>query len=361
MRACLAGMLALGVVAYAPKPPAIVYDGRAFHVEHWRGSAPRDGGWPAVFVIRAGGDSNTPPLIGDYRVINNRLTFTPRFPPSDGVKLHAVFHPGAGRPDVTAEFGSEAKVVAPSTVVTALYPSAQTWPANTLKFYLQFSAPMARGEAYAHIHIRDAAGKLIEKPFVEIDQELWDPSGTRLTVLFDPGRIKRGLIDNEHSGPPLVEDRRVSLEVDPGWRDARGAPLKQGFGRVIDVGAPVRTPVTVKDWKIDTPASPRDDLIVTFPRPMDAALARHTLAVRRDGKEIDGQVQLEADETVWRFTPASPWAPGHYQLHVDGVIEDVAGNRLGKVFDVDTKDPTEARDALPFADVAFDIRSNVGR
>jgi hypothetical protein len=56
-----------------------------------------------------------------------------------------------------------------------------------------------------------------------------------------------------------------------------------------------------------------------------------------------------------------PWAPGLYQLHVDGVIEDVAGNRLGKVFDVDIKDPTEARDALPFADVAFDIRSNVGR
>jgi hypothetical protein len=153
----------------------------------------------------------------------------------------------------------------------------------------------------------------------------------------------------------------VTLEVDPGWRDARGAPLAQGFGRVIDVSAPVRTPVAVKDWEIAPPRSPHADLVVTFPRSMDAALAQRTLTVRRDGKEIDGQVQLETDETVWRFTPASPWVAGHYQLRVDGVIEDVAGNRLGKVFDVDTKDPTEARNALPFADVAFDVGASSGK
>ncbi|MEP7210410.1 MAG: hypothetical protein ABI740_06205 [Alphaproteobacteria bacterium] len=355
-RLAVACLTALLVCACAPKPTAIVYDGRAFHVEHWKGSAPRAGGWPAALVIRAGDDPTAPQLIGDYKVINNRLTFTPRFPPSDGVKLHAVFHPGNGRPDVVADFGSDPKTIIPSTTVAHLYPSAQTWPANTLKFYLTFSAPMARGEAYTHIHIRDAEGKLVEKPFVEIDQELWDPSSTRLTVLFDPGRIKRGLVDNEHSGPPLVEDRRVTLEVDPGWRDARGAPLAEGFGRVIDVSAAVRTPVAVKDWRIDAPPSPGADLVVTFPRPMDAALAQRTLTVRRDGKEIDGQIQLESDETAWRFTPAARWRPGHYQLHVDGVIEDLAGNRLGKVFDVDLKDPAEARDALPSADVAFEVK-----
>jgi hypothetical protein len=353
-RTLCAAFLLCALAACAPKPPAIVYDGHTFHVEHWTGSAPREG-WSAALVIRAGDDPSAPQLIGDYKVLRDKLTFTPRFPPSDGVKLHAVFHPGNGRPDVTGEFGSEAKAVSPSTAVAGVFPSAQTWPANTLKFYLQFSAPMARGEAYTHIHIRTAEGQLVEKPFVEIDQELWDPSGTRLTVLFDPGRIKRGLVDNEHSGPPLVEDRRVTLEVDPGWRDARGAPLAQGFGRVIDVSAPVRVPVAVKEWEIDAPRNPRADLVVTFPRPMDAALARRTITIRRDGKEIDGQVQLETDETVWRFTPAAPWAAGHYQLHVDGVIEDIAGNRLGKVFDVDMKDPTEAREATPFADAAFDI------
>jgi hypothetical protein len=50
---------------------------------------------------------------------------------------------------------------------------------------------MSRGEAYRRVHLLDATGRPINLAFLEIEQELWDPEGRRLTLLFDPGRVKR--------------------------------------------------------------------------------------------------------------------------------------------------------------------------
>ena len=38
-----------------------------------------------------------------------------------------------------------------STIVEHVYPSTDQLPENQLKFYLHFSAPMSRGEAYSRI------------------------------------------------------------------------------------------------------------------------------------------------------------------------------------------------------------------
>ena len=52
----------------------------------------------------------------------------------------------------------EADAVA-ATVVEEIYPTADVLPENHLKFYLHFSAPMSRGEAYLRVHLLDEAGK----------------------------------------------------------------------------------------------------------------------------------------------------------------------------------------------------------
>src|SRR5690606_27898227 len=149
--------------------------------------------------------------------------------------------------------------------------------------YVAFSAPKASGDAYSHIRVVDADGRVVEGPFVEIEPELWDPTGTRLTLLFDPGRIKRGLVDNESSGPPLMPGRTVIIEVDAAMRDARGAPLAEKLTRTIRVSDAVREPVDVKTWRIEAPASASGDLVITFPRPLDRALAQRAISVSREG------------------------------------------------------------------------------
>lgn len=349
----LASVLLASACSPAPQPSIAWTDG-AFVATGDIGPEPM-GGWEQVFHVTAGDDPAAPPMIGDYEKRGSKLIFTPRFPPAPGVRVTARFKPLSGQPEITASFGEPAKAVVPEAMVAAIHPSAEQWPANTLRMYVEFTLPMASGDAWTHLRVLDEQGKVIEGPFVEVEPELWDPEGRRLTVLFDPGRVKRGLVDNETSGPPLVEGRTVTIEVDPSWRDARGAPLKQGYRQTVKVGPEVRLPVTMKDWTLETPQDSNADLVIRFPRPLDHALAQRAITVVSRGEQIQGQVALEMSDTVWRFTPLQPWAPESYTVIVDGIIEDVAGNRLGKVFDVDTGDPTQSTSALPFQSKSFAV------
>ncbi len=145
--------------------------------------------------------------------------------------------------------------VEPSTVVSAVYPSASRLPENQLKLYLHFSAPMTRGEAYRHIRLLDAEGRALQLVFLELGEELWDPGLRRLTLFFDPGRIKRGLRPHLDAGPPLTEGTSYRLVIDPGWRDAAGLPLAAGFEKAFTVTAPDRHSPDPDSWRLTAPAA----------------------------------------------------------------------------------------------------------
>ncbi|MFD7944198.1 hypothetical protein [Streptomyces sp. NPDC059744] len=61
-----------------------------------------------------------------------------------------------------------------------------------------------------------------------VEYELWDAAHERLTVLLDPARIKRGLVGHVTNGYPLRSGESICLIVGPGFRDARGVPLRRG-------------------------------------------------------------------------------------------------------------------------------------
>src|SRR6186713_2761613 len=76
--------------------------------------------------------------------------------------------------------------------VDAVYPSAATLPANHLKFYIHFSAPMRQGVFLDHCKLLDDHGRMImTEPFRET--ELWSEDGKRLTLWLHPGRQKTGV------------------------------------------------------------------------------------------------------------------------------------------------------------------------
>lgn len=346
----LVSLLALTVSACSPQP-SLHYDNGAFIAEGV-GAEPA-GGWAAVFHVSAGDSSD--PLLGEYRRDGSRVIFTPRFAPSAGVALHASLR-GADGKEQKLDISLPSPALSATTRVEAIEPSSDTWPANTLRMYVTFSSPMRVGEAWTHIRILDPSGKAIEKPFVEIEQELWDPTARRLTVLFDPGRIKRGLVDNETAGPPLAPGRDVTIAIDPTWRDARGAPLAGESRRTIHVSPAERRPLATGEWMITAPQTERGVLRVAFGRPLDHALALRSLSVTGGDQVIRGRAELSEGDTVWTFTPEAPWSRGAHELVVDGVLEDIAGNRLGKAFDVDLADPKAGKDALPSARRSFEVR-----
>lgn len=322
----------------------------------------------AVFAEPSGHflDPTLPPMAGTYAVTNGALRFTPAFPLRPGVRYRALFQPGTvpGFQGETAlaigsvyEAASEPST--PSTVVLRIAPSAAVVPENLLKFYLHFSAPMSRGHIYDHIHLRNEKGESVELPFLEIDEELWNPEMTRLTLFLDPGRIKRGVKPLEEVGSSLQEGAHYTLVIDAAWQDAEGQPLKSAFEKVFSVGPPDREPPDPKAWKMATPlAGSRDALTVLFSEPMDDALARRLVhvGVGDSGVELSGRVELANEERTWRFLPDAPWKPGPHRLLVAGTLEDLAGNNPGKPFEVDLFEGIQRRITTETVSVPFTVR-----
>ncbi len=277
-------------------------------------------------------------MLGSYTVESDSLTFRPRFPAMPGVATRAVFHVPGGA-DVKAVFEPARKQPAASTRVEHVYPSGGVLPANQLKFYVHFSAPMARGDAWKHIHLVNEGGAPVDLPFLEIDQELWDRQNRRLTILFDPGRIKRGVLPREQAGAAIEAGKQYALAIDRDWLDASGSPLREPFRKTFRVVPEYRAALDPKAWRIATPAAgTAGPLALDFPKPMDHALLARVIQVIGARGPVPGKIAIDREETQWRFVPDEPWKAGEYRLQVDRSLEDLAGNHIGRAFDVDTFD-----------------------
>ncbi len=316
----------------------------------------------AVYVDPADGSDATqrPPVLGDYRVADGVLRFTPRFPLSRGVHYRAVLRlPGAPKdqsPIVQALYLPR-PATAPA-VVEQVYPTADRLPENVLKFYIHFSSPMSRGEAYRRVHLLDTDGKPIERAFLELGEELWDPDGKRFTLLIDPGRIKRGLKPREDLGPVLEQGKTYTLLIDREWKDANGDPLKEEFRKTFRAAPADASPPAPKAWGLDPPAADgKAALVVAFPGPMDHALLLDMLTVvDAAGRKIAGEIAVTDGETRWRFTPRGPWAAGTHRLVVDTRLEDLAGNTIGRPFEVDETHPTTDKIKAETVETPFEVR-----
>ena len=282
-----------------------------------------------------------PPMLGSYHVKGDTLCFEPQFPLAPGVTYRAMFDPrqvpGAGGKVITAVCPALPRVSISTTTVSHVYPTTGVLPENLLKFYLHFSAPMSRGHIYDYIHLRGETGKDVELPFLEIGEELWDPAMTRLTLFIDPGRIKRGVRPLEEVGPALEQGKRYQLVIDRAWQDGAGNPLKTRFVKSFRAAPPDRSPPDPAQWKIRAPKSgTRQPLTLTFPKPMDQALAQRVIHVTDEsGQRMQGQAALQDEERRWTFVPEAPWPRGPHRLMVETTIEDLAGNNIGKPFEVD--------------------------
>jgi hypothetical protein len=314
---------------------AIQFQGGVFRVSNWDAPAEPAAGWQSVFAVYAGAAKDSPPLLGTYSVESGELVFRPRFPLSPGLHVRAVFHP-PGDSDIETTFDIPAATLTPTTRVAQIYPSASVLPANALKLYIYFSAPMRRGDSWRHLRLLRDDGVTIDYPFLELDQELWDRDHRRFTVLFDPGRIKRGLASRAEAGPALEPGRTYTLVVDPAWQDGNGAPLAQEFRKTFRVAADLRTPPDPKKWRISAPrAGTRDPLVLNFERPLDYALLQHEIEI----SGMSGQISIAQEETEWRFTPDTPWEARDYPIVIRTTLEDLAGNHINRPFDVDTFNP----------------------
>jgi hypothetical protein len=262
------------------------------------------------------------PILGTYRIDGSTLRFVARHPLDqpvyraliDAALLHVADRrrlagkPPTGTLSIDLELEEPRLADRNATVATSIYPSAQVLPENLLRFYIHFSAPMSRGEAYRHIHLLDAVDKSVPDPFLELEV-----------------------------GPVLEQGRAYTLVIDRDWLDARGRPLGSEYRRQFRVGPADQTSPEPRTWTIRAPeAGTRGPLEIRFPEPLDSALARRLITVE-DGQRriVSGQVDLAAAESRWLLTPLERWRAGEYRLVIGAELEDLAGNAVNRPFEVD--------------------------
>lgn len=328
----------------------------AFRVTGWQAPAtPPAGGWAPVFSVYAGA-ANAPAMLGSYIVEGGTLVFRPRYPLAAGVKYRAVFRQPGQRTPVERSFDGPTRLPAAVTRIDHVYPSADVWASNTLRLYIYFSAPMSRGEVATRLHILDSTGKQLKDVLLP-GQELWDPGNQRLTMTFDPGRIKRGLESNTKMGLPIGEGQRYALVIDRGWPDARGVPLTADYRKEFRGGPAVRVPPDPKQWRITAPrAGTSAPLVVEFGRSMNYPLLQRMLQIAGPSGRVAGDIVVERNESLWRFTPGRPWSAGSYRLLVDADLEDVAGNRINQPFDIDVFEKVTQHLTTRTISVPFSVR-----
>jgi len=314
--------------------------------------------WASVLHVAV--EKDAPAVLGQYTVADGTIRFTPLFPFDEGRQYQVQFDPARlpGAPAdarvVEATVGRPASTAVPSTVVARVYPSGDVVPENLLRMYVEFSAPMGRKSGVDYITLLDHAGKEIPGAVLPLEYEFWSPDHKRFTVFFDPGRVKKGILPNREMGRPLEVGRTVTLVISHEWPDEHGLPLKEDFRRTLRVGPTDLEPLDTAHWRIQPPqAGGRNSLIVTFPEPLDHGLLMRALGVTRDGKEVDGEIAVDRLETRWTFTPKEPWRAGSYALLALDILEDVAGNQIGRAFEVDNfesvdKGPNPQTLTIPF-------------
>lgn len=340
----LAGTLALltaaTLAAQEAHPPSavprLVWDGHAVVARDLPGEA--GAAHLALYTVpRPGGAASALPVAGRTEVGAGGVRFTPQYPLVPGLQYEARARL-AGRPDLIRRFALGVPAT-PPTRVTQLFPSADQLPENVLRFYLHFSGPMRRGEADARVHLLGPDGRVVPGAFLRVGQELWNPAMTRLTLVVDPGRLKRGVAPNRQAGPPLRAGGTYRLVVDAGWPDAAGQLLRQGAQKTFVTTAADRTSPRLDAWSMSAPrAGSREPLLVTFGEVLDQALLSDSLRVETAaGRPVPGHAAAVDGERGWRFTPDAAWGQGGYQLAVSAALEDVAGNNLREPFEVEAR------------------------
>lgn len=309
-----------------------------------------------IRVQQPGLETNPTPLLGTYSVAGNELRFESRFPLSASVLYRVELSSQLQGHTIDVKpilFSSLPKKRIEAAAVTAVYPSADALPENVLKFYICFSAPMSRGEAYKRIHLMHEDQE-VESPFLELGEELWDAEQKRFTLFVHPGRIKQGLKPREDIGAPMVDGNTYRLQIDTDWLGADLQPLAAPFAKKFRVVAADSKQPDRLSWNVVSPAAGSNQpVVLTFDEAMDHALLNRVVSVRdATGFAIPGVAKISQNETQWSFVPTGPWRRDKYSIRLESTLEDLAGNNLVRRFETLEQEANE--DAKAPADVVID-------
>ncbi|MEM9358219.1 MAG: Ig-like domain-containing protein [Pseudomonadota bacterium] len=281
--------------------------------------------------LQLAGDVAAPSMLLTVKVNSSDIQVRPRFKLTTGRKYALSLRLINGTTFDT-HFDLPERAAANPKVVS-VSPARSPIPANTLRIYIAFSEPMARDQVRNAISLIAAGGEKVPTPFLNLNVELWDKEQRRLTLLFDPGRIKQGVGPNNMAGSPLQSGHQYTLFIAGSMKSAAGVEIGKAWSHRLVVGPSERRALAPRNWRITRPkAGSTSPLILTFNREMDSGSSLHFLrVVSPTGQDVPGSV--ETDGATWSLRPHHFWRVGTHWLEVSDSLEDVAGNTVRSPFD----------------------------
>ena len=133
-------------------------------------------------VVVAGGTEKEllarPPLAGSYSWTESGIRFEPQFPLVPGRDYVAILQANSNEKPLHVTLALPKPAPGPRVAITAVYPSANRLPENTLRFYVHFSGEVARGEIYRHFKLTRDDGVEVKEPFLESMRSCGPPTAT---------------------------------------------------------------------------------------------------------------------------------------------------------------------------------------
>ncbi|MES2807465.1 MAG: Ig-like domain-containing protein [Bacteroidota bacterium] len=281
-------------------------------------------------------------ILGNVAVNGEAWVFKPAIPLSAGLSYEVFDGDKAiGNISIPGDKSEAPKLI-------AIYPQGDTLPENTLKVYLHFSKPMRTGQVLNHVALLDKRRDTMRNVFLDLQPELWDSTGTVLTLWLDPGRIKRDLVLNRKLGNPLKTAQHYELIISGRWKDNHGISLQQAYTKRFVAGSRLDERIDIAKWQLDLPkANTNKALVINIGRSLDHYLLLESISIT-DAKDqtIPGTTATQNNDRLWTFTPTNNWQPQTYKLKVNTRLEDWAGNNLNKVFDRDITKQDRSFDAV---------------
>ena len=291
------------------------------------------------------------PILGSFSEKDGYISFTPVIPFSNAHEFGIAYK----KKQITSfKVGTPRAKKVPELLV--IHPWHDTVPVNILKMYLEFSQPMQHvGSPLDFITVFDKTDKLEVDPFLDIEAELWNKNRTRLTLWFDPGRIKTDLIPNREKGLPLKQGHSYIITIDKKWKSANGVPLAQLYSKTVHVvGKDMKSP-NPGNWTIASPKKNTKSLLkIDFNEILDPILALESIKLFHGDIPLSGNLKLSNKGKTMLFEPSDFWKAGHYSILIHPILEDLAGNNLHNLFDADLRNPNKNNEMVTVLE--FSIR-----
>lgn len=288
--------------------------------------------------------TNRTPIAGQYEEDAGVVKFLPTYEFVEGQNYVVRLRQAGTEEDpvhTLTEFNIQSDALPAPALVTNIYPSGNSLPENVLRFYIHFSKPMKPHVAFDYIKLIDSTGNIDDAAFMKFKQELWSEDRRRLTLLMDPGRIKRNVSTNLRLGPALRKDQHYSLVVESGWPAANGKQALTRFTKPFRASDALREIPDVNQWEVTAPTIGTTSVLkIKLGRPFDNQLLRSDIkVVSESGVDIPGEIVVEYNETEWHFQPHDRWTDKKISIVVDSELEDVAGNNFRDLLDhsIDTE------------------------